>query len=220
MRFPGKWLALTVLVGGACVNLAVAQVSLESDKKAKEKKKVELPKCPVAGEDTINFNVSTMTDDGPVYFCCPHCIEKFTKNAKKYADKVAEQRKILHQLPAVQVTCPVSGEPVDAKIGLEVDGHKVHFCCDKCVAKYKKDPAKYRGSLAGCFTYQTKCPVSGKPIDPSAAMTNEDGTTIYFCCKDCPATFKADPKPYLGKLAEQGYVFEADKKGVRAKKDM
>ncbi|MFQ5495237.1 MAG: hypothetical protein ACE5EX_07625, partial [Phycisphaerae bacterium] len=39
----------------------------------------KLPNCPIMGE-SVDFSVSTMTDDGPVYFCCPGCIKKFKKN--------------------------------------------------------------------------------------------------------------------------------------------
>lgn len=41
--------------------------------------------------------------------------------------------------------CPVSGEAVDAKCPTrDYMGHKLAFCCDKCVAKFEKmdDSAK------------------------------------------------------------------------------
>jgi Leucine-rich repeat (LRR) protein len=45
----------------------------------------------------------------------------------------------------------------------------------------------------------TECPVSGKPIDPTKTVLHE-GTLIAFCCDDCKAKFKQDPKPILAKL--------------------
>jgi YHS domain-containing protein len=45
----------------------------------------------------------------------------------------------------------------------------------------------------------TKCPVSGEPID-SAITVVQDGKTIAFCCKDCIADFKKDPEKYMAKL--------------------
>jgi len=45
----------------------------------------------------------------------------------------------------------------------------------------------------------TKCPVSGKDIDPTKTVVYE-GRTIAFCCDDCKAKFQQDPKPFLSKL--------------------
>lgn len=45
----------------------------------------------------------------------------------------------------------------------------------------------------------TKCPVSGKPIDATKTVLR-DGVLIAFCCDDCKATFEKDPAPYLAKL--------------------
>lgn len=49
-------------------------------------------------------------------------------------------------------TCIVSdkklgsmGEPVV----LEQDGQEVKFCCDGCIPRFKKDPAKYLSKLGG-----------------------------------------------------------------------
>jgi uncharacterized membrane protein/mono/diheme cytochrome c family protein/YHS domain-containing protein len=47
----------------------------------------------------------------------------------------------------------------------------------------------------------TKCPVSGKPIDPTKTVIH-NGVVIAFCCDDCKATFQQDPKPYLAKLED------------------
>ena len=44
-----------------------------------------------------------------------------------------------------------------------------------------------------------KCPVSGKPIDPSKTLLH-NGMLVAFCCDDCKAKFQKDPAPYLAKL--------------------
>ena len=77
-------------------------------------KEAALPNCPIMAEP-INLAVSVPTDSGPVYFCCDGCIGKFQKNPEKYATKVAVQRKALAHRAKVQVTCPITKEPVDRK---------------------------------------------------------------------------------------------------------
>ena len=45
----------------------------------------------------------------------------------------------------------------------------------------------------------TKCPVSGKPIDPSKTVVYK-GKIVAFCCDDCKAKFEKDPTPFLARL--------------------
>ncbi len=45
----------------------------------------------------------------------------------------------------------------------------------------------------------TKCPVSGDPIDPEVTIV-QDGKTVAFCCKGCIDDFKKDPAKYMAKL--------------------
>lgn len=50
---------------------------------------------------------------------------------------------------AMNTVCPVSGEALDAKSPtVDYMGHKVAFCCDKCVAKFEKMDAA--GQKACC----------------------------------------------------------------------
>ena len=46
------------------------------------------------------------------------------------------------------------------------------------------------------------CPVSGEPVtedgEPVAILYR--GVEIQFCCRDCVAKFKADPKKYLARF--------------------
>ena len=186
------------------------QPQKEQPKEAPKAEKSAQPLCPVM-DKPIDFGISVMTDDGPVYFCCPRCIGKIKEDPKKYAEKVAKQREALAATPKVQVACPVSGKPVDPKVFIEQDGKKVFFCCKDCIEGYKKEPAKYAGKLAGCYTYQTKCPVSGEEVSPTASLAIDGGPTVYFCCKNCIAKFEADPAQYCPKLAEQGLKVDAKK---------
>lgn len=161
--------------------------------------------------EAVNLSVSTATDDGPVFFCCKGCIRKYKAEPAKYAAKVAAQRKALADRPRVQVTCPVSKEPVNQKVFIEQEGRKVYFCCEDCVKEYKADPGKHKVALANSYSYQTKCPVMGEPINPKASTTLSTGETIYYCCKRCDKKLLADPAKYDKNLLAQGIHIDWEK---------
>ena len=167
-------------------------------------------KCPVMGED-VNFAMSVATDDGPVFVCCKGCIRKLKANPEKYASKVAVQRKVLAKMAKVQVKCPLSGEPIDPTAYAEVGGEKIYTCCTRCAGHYKADPAKYKGKLAGSYTYQTKCPVSGNAIDPTVSTKLATGETVHFCCGGCVKKFNASPKTYVESLEKQQVYINLEK---------
>ncbi|MCC6357398.1 MAG: hypothetical protein IT450_01530 [Phycisphaerales bacterium] len=180
-----------------------------------------LPVCPVMGE-AVDFSVKTMTDDGPVYFCCEMCIPKFRKDPAKYAEKVMAQRAALEKLDRVQVSCPVDGKSVDGKLTAELNGQKIAFCTKECQAKYAEHPGAFKAKLADSYTYQTRCPVSGEKIQPNAFNDLKTGQRIYFCCPKCSDKLLKDPAKYAPKLEEQGVMIDPEKVAAtdaKAKKD-
>lgn len=194
-------------------------------KKAAEQKTAEsekqLPRCPVMGE-AVDFSVKTMTDDGPVYFCCEMCIPKFKKDPSKYAEKLATQRAALSKLDRVQVSCPVDDKGVDGKLSAEVGGQTVAFCSKDCQAKYTEHPGAFKAKLADSYTYQTRCPISGEQIQPNAFTDLSTGQRIYFCCASCSDKLLKDPAKYAPKLEGQGIKIDAKKLSApdpKAKKD-
>jgi YHS domain-containing protein len=168
--------------------------------------------CPVTGEP-INLAISTRTSDGPVFFCCEGCVKKFNDFPRKFAPKVAAQRKAMASRAKVQVICPVTEEPVDGKSFVETENGKVSLCCKGCVKKYKRSPQKYAAALANSYTYQTMCPVMGGEIDPTVFTKTAKGVNIYFCCAGCDKKFTSDPQKYIPKLAGQGFTVEAKDMG-------
>ena len=203
-----RWTGVMVLV--AAVILAAGLNGLMADEK--EGGPSGLPNCPVMDEP-IDISMRTATDDGPVFFCCGGCIEKYEAKPEKYAEKVAAQRKALKDRAKVQVTCPVSGKSADKEFSIEHDGEKVYFCCSKCPALFESDPAKYKSKLANAYTYQTTCPVSGEEIDPGASTALATGQTIYFCCPKCSKKFDSEPASFVGKLASMGIHVDVKKLG-------
>ncbi|MCK5942347.1 MAG: YHS domain-containing protein [Planctomycetes bacterium] len=108
--------------------------------------------------------------------------------------------------------CPVSGTDVDPKFFVVHDGKRVAFCCDKCKAKFEKDPAKFAAKLPAAEApaadgddaapANDKCPVSGAAVDPKFFVVH-DGKRVAFCCGKCKAKFEQDPAKFAGKLPPQ-----------------
>lgn len=217
-KFAGIGAGL-LLIAGAAVLLAQDKPGQPAPQPKKEAQAGEakrgaeaakLPNCAVMDEP-IDVTVKIMTSDGPVYFCCKDCISKYQKDAAKYKDNVAAQRTAMAKMQRVQVTCPVSGKAVDGKATSTVGGQTVAFCCQNCPAKYEKDPASYKYKLEDCYTYQTRCPVSGEKIDPAAYTDLSTGQRVYLCCAECGGKLLKDPAKYAPKLVEQGVNIDVDK---------
>jgi YHS domain-containing protein len=51
-------------------------------------------------------------------------------------------------MEAFNSICAVSGEKVDKEITYTYEGKKYAFCCNNCLKKFKKDPAKYTSRLS------------------------------------------------------------------------
>jgi len=52
-----------------------------------------------------------------------------------------------------------------------------------------------------------KCPVSGEAVNFYVSLATDEGP-VYFCCPDCIAKYKAKPKDYAEKVAEQRKALE------------
>ena len=69
------------------------------------------------------------------------------KGADKGTDKAKEEQKLDPvKIPALidvsNKTCPVSGKPVADGMWVDWNGVRTRLCCEGCVKKFKKDPAK------------------------------------------------------------------------------
>lgn len=89
------------------------------------------------------------------------------------------------------LTCPVSGETIAEGQGVKFDyyGKTYTFCCDGCVAKFKKEPFDY-------LKEEVNCPVMGEPIVKDVFVIHND-TKYYLCCKSCLKKFENDPEKYI-----------------------
>jgi mono/diheme cytochrome c family protein/YHS domain-containing protein len=68
----------------------------------------------------------------------------------------------------VNALCPVSGKPVDPTKVADFQGMHVAFCCDNCLAAFKKDPAKYSAKLAVAAADGAKTPPPAESSKPPA----------------------------------------------------
>lgn len=100
--------------------------------------------CPFSGEK-INPDTKTELNGVAFCFCCENCHKKFNDTAD------AEQLNLVFaditKGFTLQTLCPVSNKPIDPEHSVEHEGKRVYFCCDKCPAAFKKDPAKFLAKL-------------------------------------------------------------------------
>jgi len=150
--------------------------------------------CPVTGEP-VKAGVSTVYAGRAVGFCCKECVGKFEKNSRKYLP--ALYRQLYPQ--QVQVTCPVMGNEIDPLVFTDYKGQKVFFCCKGCDKKFDANPAKYLPKLKKSYTRRVHCPVTGNAISPVVSL-EENGRSIYFCCKSCIRKYQAEPGRYADAL--------------------
>jgi YHS domain-containing protein len=162
--------------------------------------------CPVSGRPAIETSSVELKDGSEVYFCCENCPKAFEKSPKKFTMKVNAQ--LLETSQVVQVACPLTGKPVNKETTFESGDLKVGMCCKNCLGKVAKadDDAKLKllfseAAFKKGFTNQTKCPVSGKDIDPTAKVEYK-GENVYFCCSNCPGAFEKDPTKFEAKLPQ------------------
>lgn len=194
-----RWLIVALAVAG----LFAAQGLLAEDKE-KAKKLGKEVMCPVSNKPAKLASAAKFMG-ADVYFCCNGCPKAFAKDSAKFALKASHQ--LLQTGNAVQVGCPLSGGKCKKETAFDVGGGvKVAFCCNNCPKKVKAVSGDDRLKILFAkfdkgFTTQTMCPVSNKPINPTAVTTYKE-KKVYFCCPGCPGAFKKDPAKYVAKLPQ------------------
>jgi len=195
-----RWIVMSL---SAAMLLTVGGLkAAKEDSAAKEFKAT----CPVSGKAAGESHVVELKNGDKVYFCCDNCPKAFKANQKKYDLKV--HRQLLETGQVAQVACPLTGKPINKATAETTGETKVAFCCEKCEGKFKSanDDAKLKMAFANAafekgFTHQTKCPVSGKPINPEQHVDYK-GKKVYFCCPGCPPAFEKDPEKFTSKLPQ------------------
>ena len=107
------------------------------------------------------------------------------------------------------VTCPVMGGKFAVTKStpvIDYKGMSYYFCCDPCVADFKKNPDKYAkaGELLVHQPMQSEigktmtCPVMGSKFEvtKSTPVIDYKGKSYYLCCDHCVADFRKNPDKY------------------------
>ena len=92
-----------------------------------------------------------------------------------------------------EIACPISGNPINEEASAKHHDGRVFFCCEKCLAAFKKSPEKFATKanfqLVATKQYRQKaCPVSGRPTKSGTEIAAELGDAeveVGFCCKNC-----------------------------------
>jgi YHS domain-containing protein len=56
-------------------------------------------------------------------------------------------------------------------------------------------------------TWNTVCPVLGRPVNPKLKPVEYKGKSYGFCCKVCPPQFQENPEKYIKNLDKSGKKF-------------
>lgn len=188
--------------------------------------------CPVTGEPLTNKDIKAQMFGRTVYFCCPGCLDSAKKNPAMYVKKthkeqlaaiknvkpsehghgehqdkaVSSETKFLGKGDGIE-TCPVTGEPVNKNLKLELDGKTYYVCCEGCADTVKKNPSAYLKGVTAKAAFMGKgdgvetCPVTGEPVNKNLKH-EADGQTFYVCCDGCADTVKKNPAAYLKKASK------------------
>ena len=119
----------------------VGKLELKWDRKNKTLS-LENRKCPITGGKVVSKHYADK-NGLRLYACCPKC------KTRLWTDPAATAKDLGYKwIPGVidlrNTKCPITGDAVypEAPIWVDLDGIRVRVCCDRCVEKAKKDPAR------------------------------------------------------------------------------
>ena len=173
--------------------------------------------CPMSGKTLAGLDkAATYTHEGrELRFCGAGCVEAFKKDPDTHLKKI-DAAVVKQQLPHYPLdACLVSGGKLGA-MGDPVDhvykNRLVRFCCQGCIGKFEKEPAKYLAKLDEAVIEKQKadyplttCPVMGGAIAEGKAIDYVAGNRLVrFCCPGCIAAFEKEPAKYLKKIDAAG----------------
>jgi uncharacterized membrane protein/YHS domain-containing protein len=107
-------------------------------------------------------------------------------------------------LPAgANAMCPVmEDQPTKASRFVDFQGKRIYFCCDKCVARFQKEPQKYLAKLTG---FKAQQPLATGAA-PAIAKTDSIAQTVAPAPTTAPSSIEVSgasvaqsTKPFAGK---------------------
>jgi P-type Cu+ transporter len=151
----------------------------------------QLQKDPVCG---MNVNLATAKhvhehEGKNYYFCCGHCLEKFSARPDQYLNRPASSGLVSLGMtagaPAAKTepdpVCGMNVNPATAKHIHEHKGKKYYFCAASCAEKFKAEP---QGYLSGPAAHR---------VSLQAAPKSAPASATDYVCPMCPEV--REPKP-------------------------
>ncbi len=118
--------------------------------------------------------------------------------------------------PSLEVTvptlpntsCPIMGKPVSSKLYTDTDRGRIYVCCKSCIPKIRADlePAYRSAYPTTKKAGNTKCPVTGDPVEGSSVTVELQGYEIALCCQDCVAAATENAQIVLARALEPDLV--------------
>jgi len=106
--------------------------------------------------------------------------------------------------------CVVAGEPLgDKAVTIDHEGREMRFCCEKCLATFKTEPAKYLAEADRKIIEQQKStyPLTHCFMMPEEELVDADAVEFVFnnryvrvCCGGCAKKFNRLPAEWFPKL--------------------
>jgi YHS domain-containing protein len=166
--------------------------------------------CPVSGKAIATPGDQTTQVLGrTVDLCCPGCESKVTGDLAKYMPAIKQQ--LLAKGELKQMTCPLSGKPINSEMTVSHEGTEIGFCCKGCKGKFETEAAvkeKTLKALPDTLAWFDMCPGSGKAVTAdvkpiSFEVAKGVKQDVYFCCPGCVAPFEKDPAASVAKLVKK-----------------
>jgi len=186
---PLKKIAQAAAILAALLALAdtapAAAEAAAQDTAAQEQPKDTYPLtiCPISGEKLGEMGPPAVRvyDGREVRFCCSGCFDKFEEDLGASLKKM-DQMIIAAQKPHYPLdVCLVSGEKL-GEMGPTVDqvhdNQLVRFCCESCVAKFEKEPAKYMEKLHAAYAV-AESDATQSHTDDSSHSQQQDGNAHH-----------------------------------------
>lgn len=117
--------------------------------------------------------------------------------------------------------CVVAGEPLgDTAVTFDHEGREMRFCCEKCLATFKAEPAKYLAAADKKIIEQQKpsYPLTTCFMMPEEELVESDAIDFVYnnryvrvCCGGCAKKFNRRPAEWFPKL--DAAVIAAQKAG-------
>lgn len=186
-----------------------------------------LDTCVISGKKlgSMGDPVQLVLDGTLVQLCCGSCTKRATAKAGEMAQKVRDAAFAAQSKTYPLQECVVSGEKLGKDAVAVMFGTQlVRFCCEKCVAKFEKDPATFLAKLrakpkaegAGAAAPGKDGAAGGCCADTADAKSVEKAGSAAGCCGNCAGTppvkpaDKTDKKAEGGKAGKSGDCCESD----------